>query len=480
MAVVIPAETQDVLQTLLARYHPNCYAFVREMFRSKPTPTPHQIQLLKAITRGDRRVSVRSGRGTGKSTTVSWLAIWFLLHRANVKVLITAPSAPQLFDALFAEIKRWIADLEPIYSNLLDVKADRVELKAAPGENFITLRTARRDAPEAMQGVHADHVLIIVDEASGVDDNVFQALSGSMAGPSRQMVLLGNPTRTSGFFFDTHHLLSDTWTTLHWSCVDSARPGMKEYVSEQALKLGVDSNEFRIHVTGDFPLADDDTVIPAYLVNAAATRELSEPFPVAEVWGLDVAGDGKSSDASVLFKRRGSNAAVGLRKWRNLDPMQLVGAVKAEYESSYPRPVAIAVDGIGMGGPIAARLRELGLPAVSINVSESPAVKLHGSGGYVNLRAQLCYEGRSFLEKRDSRLLDDNELKEELISIRCRPPSPSGKIGIELKRDFKQRVGRSPDKMDAFLLTFAVDASKAQGSLLARTTPLTRNRPVLK
>lgn len=478
MSQISSSELAKLTETLAARYYHEPYAFIREMFRSHPEPTAQQKQLVQAMARGDRKVSVRSGRGTGKSSSIAWVAIWFLLHRPSVKVLITAPSSAQLFDALFAEIRRWIEDLEPIYRDRLEVKSDRVELLAAPAECFITLRTARKESPESMQGVHAPFVLVVVDEASGVDDAVYEALSGSLAGDNRHLVLLGNPTRTSGMFYDTHNRLSNQWTTLHWSCADAPRVP-QAYIDEQRIKYGEDSNPYRVQVLGDFPLADEDTVIPLYLVESAMTREIEEPFMVEEVWGLDVAGDGKQADASVLFKRRGRNSRLGVKKWRNLDPMQLVGRVKQEYDACSVKPTKIIVDGIGIGAGVAARLAELGLPAISVNVSESPALTIPGQGGYSNLRVELWHKGRAYLEKRDCALWKDDDLFTELVACRYKPPTSSGKVQLELKRDLKARIGRSPDTADAWLLTFADEAATAMGGYASPSKPLRRNIPMV-
>ena len=154
--------------------------FVREVLGA--TPLPYQEELLKAVARGDRKISVRSGHGCGKSVTLSWAMLWYLLVKYPCKIVVTAPTTAQLFDALFAELKRWISELPPALRVLLDVKADRVELISAPSEAFISARTSRAETPEALQGVHSDNVLLVADEASGVPEQVFEAASGSMSG----------------------------------------------------------------------------------------------------------------------------------------------------------------------------------------------------------------------------------------------------------------------------------------------------------
>ena len=168
--------------------------FVREILGA--TPEPYQEDLLRAVGRGERKISVRSGHGTGKSTALSWSMLWFCLFRFPNKVVVTAPTTAQLYDALFAELKRWIGELPQALQILLEVKADRVELIAAPSEAFISARTSRAEQPEALAGVHSDNVMLVVDEASGVPEQVFEAASGSMSGHNATTILAGNPTRS--------------------------------------------------------------------------------------------------------------------------------------------------------------------------------------------------------------------------------------------------------------------------------------------
>jgi len=89
-----------------ARYRNNPVLFVKEVLNT--VPDEWQETMLNHIAKGERRISVRSGHGVGKSTGASWAIIWYLLLRYPVKVVVTAPTSSQLYDALFAELKRWV------------------------------------------------------------------------------------------------------------------------------------------------------------------------------------------------------------------------------------------------------------------------------------------------------------------------------------------------------------------------------------
>jgi hypothetical protein len=425
--------------------------FVREVLGVDPDPW--QIEFLEAISRGERKISVRSGHGVGKSTVASWAMIWYMLTRGPAKIVVTAPTSSQLYDALFAELKRWVKELPNAWGDRLEVKTDRIEMRAAPQESFISARTSRAEQPEALQGVHSDHVMLVADEASGIPESVFEAAAGSMSGHNAVTILLGNPTKSSGFFFDTHNRLKDEWWTRRVSCYDSKRVS-DAYIKDMASRYGEESNAFRVRVLGEFPRTDDDTLIGVELVDSAFHRDV-ETTDTPTVWGLDVARFG--TDATALAKRKG-NAVTEIRKWRGLDLMQTTGAVVAEYEAMKPedRPVEILVDSIGLGAGVVDRLRELNMPARGINVAESPAMGTI----YVNLRAELWGKMKAWLEKRDCKIPKDESLLAELVSPRYSFNS-NGKMKLESKDEMRKRGIGSPDMADALALTFASDAGTA-------------------
>ena len=236
------------------------------------------------------------------------------------------------------------------------------------------------------------------------------------------------------------------------------------------LRYGEESNAYRIRVLGEFPLADDDTIVPFHLVNAAVYRDIEPDDHATVIWGLDVARFG--SDKTALAKRQG-NTITEINSWQGLDLMQTVGRVKAEYDGlpMSIRPSEIMVDVIGMGGGVVDRLRELGLPVRGINVAESPSMK----DTYTNLRAELWFKMRGWLEQRGAKLPRNEQLIAELTSIRYSFVS-SGKMKAEGKDDMRKRGLASPDLADAVCLTLASDAATALGGKASTWgKPLRRN-----
>ena len=269
-----------------------------------------------------------------------------------------------------------------------------------------------------------------------------------MSGIHATTVLTGNPTRNTGFFYDTHNRLKENWHTMHVSCVDSNRVS-DDFVNDMKNRYGEDSPAYHVRVLGNFPPSESDTVIPVSLIDHAMKNDVKIHEDTISIWALDVARQG--NDSSVLCKRQGP-VIHPLIVWNNLDLMQLTGAVKAEYDaaSTSKKPVEIIVDSVGLGAGVLDRLRELGLPARGLNVSERSVQK----DTYINLRAELWFKCKAWLEGMDVKIPHDDRLWAELAAPRYHFTS-SGKIQVESKEAMKKRGIHSPDRADAVCLSLA-------------------------
>lgn len=418
-----------------------------------------QQEVLRELDSGETKISIRSGHGVGKTALCSWLALHFLLFRDDVKVIVTSPSFKQMNDGLIPEVQKWLSKVPEWMSANVESISDRIVRMPNPKNNFISFRTARKENPEALAGVHASHVLIIVDEASGVDEVVYETGQGALSTKGAIAVLIGNPTKPSGFFYKTQTSLKDLWWTRKVSCMDSSRVD-QAYIDSQRRTYGEDSREFAVRVLGEFPESGADAVIPRAFVEKAINRDI-EVKKIPLVWGID---PGRGGDPSG-FVERSDNAVLRVEELRFDNVMRLVGWVKTEWDHrpNSQRPQHIYVDSIGLGAGVYDRLDELGLPVVSVNVSEAAAL----SDRYMRLRAEIWYKAREWFEAFDKHIPSSlhklEQFVEELVMVEQKIMS-SGKVDIESKEQMKRRGVKSPNLADAFVLTFAHEGAIASGA----------------
>lgn len=435
--------------------------FVEEVLNQRPLPW--QKVLMEKVASGKRRISVRAGHGVGKSTVCAWVIVWFAITRFPQKTVITAPTAGQLFDALYAELKAQFNALPEVLRSSFEMFADKIVFKGSPESSFISARTSSTERPEALAGIHSENVLLVCDEASAIPEAVYEAAAGSMSGHNACTILIGNPTRNSGLFFKTHHELSSDWETLHVSCLDNPLVS-SDFINQIKATYGDTSNAYRIRVLGEFALLDDDTLIAADLVDSASSRDIAPTMNDPMIYGLDVARFG--ADRSALCKRKG-NIVLEIKSWSGLDTMQIVGQVANEAKSD--RPDEICVDTIGLGSGVADRLRELGFNVRDVNVSESSAMNPSAN----KLRDELWLNLKDWLNTRAVRIPNDPQLRQEIVAPKY-SFSSTGKVIVESKDSMKKRGMRSPDLADSLCLTFASTAAGVGG----RITPWLKGKAI--
>lgn len=439
------------IRSFIETYQNNPLGFVQHCL--KKNPDDWQQDFLRSIAtpeapNGYRKLSLRSGHGVGKSTVVCWALIWHLLFKFPQKSIVTAPSQNQLFSALWPDLKSYIDALPAVLNEMIEYTSETVRLRQAPNESFIHAKVSRMDNYDALQGVHSEHVMLCVDEAAGVHEKVYQAAYGSMSSESARMILCGNPTRSTGYFYDTFHTLASEWKNFHISCLTSKRVA-ESYVREQELQWGRDSNEFRIRVEGNFPLADEDCFIPFDVCQESIARDIYPNPDSPVIWALDVARMG--NDKSALCKRRSNTVLEPIKTWRKLDLMELCGAVLNEWHETEAedRPSELCIDAIGLGSGVFDRLSEDGrIPVRGINVATKPL-----DAQYMNLRAELWGKAKEWLESKVTKLTDP-KLAAELAQPKYTYTSTM-KLQIESKEAMRSRGLKSVDLADAFCLTFS-------------------------
>lgn len=437
-----------------------------------------QRAALAAIRDGKKRISIRSGHGVGKTTFLAWLVLYGLLCLGpDTKIPIAAGSRDQLRDTIQPEIGKWARKLPQPLQDQIKVDIERVAVRAAPDDAFAVFRTASKDNPQALAGFHATNIIFLLDEASAIAEIAFEVALGALSTPGAMVIMTGNPTKTAGFFYDSHHKTRDRWFAMQVSSEDV--PRARGHIEDVIANYGRNSNRYRVRVLGEFPTQDDETVIPLELVLAAKGRDVAVRN-VWPVWGVDVARFG--DDSTALVKRQGNHLLGAPKEWRGLDGAQVAGRIIAEYKATptNEKPKEIVIDVIGVGAAVYDILRLPGSEVREItrgcNVAEMPAI----SEVDHRLRDELWFRGRAWFAERDSHLPvnlpnpEENALIEKLITELIAPTydfTALGRRKVESKADMKDRGVPSPNLADALLLSLAA-------GIYPRENPHRRPEPV--
>lgn len=436
-------------------------------------------------------MAVRSGHKVSKSRTAAVIAQWFAITRPGARVVLTSATARQIRFILWRELRSmcqsvvgieaeeftperslngapfWTAD------DIQDLKQEKqlgellgADLYDDPGTglrfpNGSEIFGFSTNQPENMAGISGADILFIIDEASGVPESIFEAIEGNRAGGAK-LLLLSNPTRTSGTFFEAFHAKRQFWGEglIHVSSEESPNvtgeasiPGLATaaWVDEKRAEWGEDSVLFQVRVRGNFPSADARAVITLDTVDAAreryATTEADGPLSL----GLDPAYTG---DASALAAVRGHWAAP-LMTWHGLDSLQLAHAIQLHLPNlrrgTEPTQINVEVNGLGYG--VYSALCALKIPNVkvnAINVSNSPTITPKADEpGYANLRAQLWFGLADWIK--DGAIPHDSLLESDLVAPLWETDL-RGRTKIEPKDAIRAKLGRSPDRGDALAL----------------------------
>ena len=401
------------------------------------------------------RQAVSSGRGIGKSALVSWIVIWMLTTRIGSTTIVSANSESQLRSVTWAELTKWLA--MSINSHWFEVSATRlmpakwltelVERDLKKGTRYwgVEGRLWSAENPDAYAGVHNfDGVMVIFDEASGIDDAIWSVTAGFFTEntPNRFWMAFSNPRRNTGYFYETFHSKREFWNT---KVVDARTvEGTDQQVYQGIIdEYGADSSQAHVEVYGEFPSIGDDQFISSMVVDDAMKRPQYKDPSAPLVVGVDPARFG--ADATVIAVRQGRDI-VKIIRHRGDDTMTVVGHV-IEVIEEY-KPAMVFIDEGGLGAGVVDRLKEQRYKIKGVNFGW----KSRNSAMYGNMRAQIWGDMRDWLKS--ASIPNDRFLKSDLISPMMKPDS-KGAIFLESKKDMKARGLASPDAADAIALTFS-------------------------
>ena len=412
-----------------------------------------QEEVLTALTT-HRRVAVKAGNGLGKGFCAAVAVLWYMhAHQDSAIVLTTAPTFRQVRHILWRQIRRLYRPVaDALGGKMLDTRWDLDDGRYALGLSA--------DGADQFQGFHSPNMFIVVDEAEGVSDDIYEAIESVMTSDDPLLLLIGNPTTMTGAFRRAFHEERRIYSTITISALDSPNvragrvvvPGLTTaaWVEERRDIWSENSAVFKARVLGQFPEQEEDTLLRLSDIEAAVDRNLpgadgSGPVVLA----VDVARYG--TDRSVILRRRGDRVEE-IQALRQVDTMQLAGRVAAAMRDNGAAEVFI--DEVGVGAGVVDRLHELGHPVRGINVGR----RARRPEAYANLRAEAYWTLAERFRSGNISIPADNELVSELAALRYYYNS-QGLLRIEGKDKMRKRGLPSPDKADALMLAFLAQGS---------------------
>jgi len=462
-----------------------------------------QIEVLEAV-RDNLRVAVASGHKVSKSTTAAILALWFYCCFDEARVVLSSKTARQVDGILWREVKKIFRRArKPIPGKLFNLA--RTGLKS---QDFREIVGFTAEESEAIAGISGANVLYLLDEASGIEDEIFEAFEGNRAAEGTRMVLFGNPTRVDGEHCRAFHEkkkieLEDGTVRGFYKCITISSeetpnavtgrniiPGLagREWINEKREEWGIDSALYWIRVLGKHAINAEGKIISLAVITEAQGRwhELGAEGPLHI--GIDPAGPGGQGDLSAFAWRRGKKV-LGLRTRIGLtaeghlaEVLGLIEEQKKAVPTEYGKPSVI----IDRDGPEGAKVYGVFLS----HVHQKGTFTLVGVRGgerahrsptvYERVRDEVWANVAEFLKT--GGIPDDSNLSEEL---KC--PEWIGTVNERLratpKTDMRKTLDRSPDRADAVCLAVwekvdFVERVLEQRRQATRTAPMSR-KPAL-
>ena len=364
-------------------------------------PTDKQIQIMESV-RDRKYTCVPSANNQGKSHIAARIALWFIFAYHNSIVILSAPKQQQVTSILFAQIRQaWQHAKYDLggecYSAMFYPDREKY-----PAWQLIGMTGS---SAEAFSGWHADNLLIILDEATGIDEEIYDGIEGIMSGKNVRMLEISNPTtRLSDFAF---HCVNPLYNTIHLNAYDhpnvihqkeiykgAVAPG---WPAEMEEKFGREHAMFQVRVLGRFPMDEEGLIIPRIWIEAAIDREVIEGEYY--VLGVDVARGGEAETVCIRFD--GFTFDI------------IFTEVKSDIALLSERLAGLGIDSIGvddagLGGGVTDNLKQMGVrvypfkPGAVSDTAEKIQKKEFDRGGARQGQVRAARFFRSQQEKKEN------------------------------------------------------------------------------
>lgn len=454
----------QVFQNKIPIYRHDIALFSEEVVGFEPDDW--QRAVFKDVAEANR-VTVKSGQGVGKTGTEAVLLLWFLCCFPFPKIIATAPTKRQLNDVLWSEVAKWQSK-SPLLEHILKWTKTYIYMVGYEKRWFATARTATK--PENIQGFHEDNMMFIVDEASGIAEPIMEAILGTLSGANNKLIMCGNPTKTSGTFYESHTSDRANYCCHTVNSENSPRTN-KENIASLKRKYGEKSNVVRVRVYGEFPEQEDDVFLPFAWIERSIATEISQDTAKGIINSIDIGCDvARFGDDKTCIGYKINEVAKFYKKYNGQDTTWTKNNIATLYlklkeKYKFTGNINVKVDDGGVGGGVVDQLRELkrsepekyntmhiypinfGLPLPKHRYYDDSTTFMMG----VVRELIQPFDEQGNDKAVDLILPNDNDL---IGQLSCRKYSftSKSKQKVESKKDMKERGLSSPDEADCILL----------------------------
>lgn len=433
--------------------------------KSKGIPTKYNHD-------GLSRLTVKSCHGPGKT---HWLAA--IMHWWNYcfygKIVCTAPKANQLKTRLWPRYRKILRNAQSSYREIITV--DVMNIKIMDDEDWGCIAETASD-PENMAGYHDTPQLFLVDEGSArVLDPMYPVVEGALTTKGSVLVVIGNPTRTTGEFWASHNKRGtmELYYRMHVRPEDSRFVDDK-WVKNMIAKYGENSPITAVRVFGLFPDAEDNQLIVMGWMEDARMVDFSPDgsFPKKRLT-IDVA-DGGDDESIFTVGELYETITLFTKLHRKSFPQRTATNDIVEFAEIVFKQQGmdkatdeIVVDSIGVGTGVASNLIKAGYNVIRYKGGSTDNIN---TKEYRNTRVQSYLVYRD--ELRDGHVVyaedfcseeDWDDYVSQMMTIRTKP----GEDKVEdllTKKEIVRICLKSPDMPDGTSMMYASKAPEINES----------------
>lgn len=417
-------------------------------------------------------VAVKGCHASGKTHVAAGMPLWWLTRFTTGKVFTTAPTLRQV-KLMWEEIA--LARRNSEIEQLLP-EPTVTGLRIDEGRYGIGASSSRG---VNVQGFHGSDVLIIADEAPGIEADIWDAIEGIRAGGRVRVLEMGNPVIPSGHFYDSFHRARGIFHCISISAFDTPNlldevtgiplthetllalpeerldvtlfPSLitRRWVKERYQVWGPQHPKYRSRVLAEFPIHSPYAVFSPEWIERSKREPTPEELAAAGTIqvGIDVAGAG---DDETALCARVNGMIIRQESWPDADPRGAVCRVLSELQHHRRyRLGVVVVDIVGIGYNFALHLADQGFPVLGFQAGARPMEQML----YTNVKAEAYFCAREWFKQGLVSGLGDEECEAQLSTIQYRETS-RGLTEIESKDDMRKRGVPSPDRAEALIMSF--------------------------